>query len=90
MYIRIYVVDISGATDISDVAALADAADVVPVSKSIVVNFEDLGLEHVDNVEGLTWGPELPNGNRSLVAVSDNNFDEASVTQFFVFDAGPA
>lgn len=59
-------------------------------SKTLVVNFEELGLEHVDNVEGLTWGPALPNGNRSLIAVSDNNFDETAVTQFFVFDAGPA
>jgi len=90
MYIRIYGVDISGATDISEVSSLAEATDVVPATKTLVVNFEDLGLEHVDNVEGLTWGPELPNGSRSIVAVSDNNFDETSVTQFFVFDAGPA
>ena len=90
MYIRIYAVDISGSTDISDVSSLAEATDVVPATKTLVVDFEDLDLEHVDNVEGLTWGPDLPNGSRSIVAVSDNNFDEASVTQFFVFDSGPA
>ena len=29
----------------------------------------------IDNVEGMTFGPLLPNGNRSLILISDNNFN---------------
>lgn len=31
--------------------------------------------------EGMTWGPTLPNGERTLVLVSDDNFSEDAVTQ---------
>ncbi|WP_328460094.1 hypothetical protein [Streptomyces sp. NBC_00448] len=29
----------------------------------------------------MTWGPTLPNGERTLVLVSDDNFSEDAVTQ---------
>ena len=29
----------------------------------------------VDNLEGMTFGPRLPNGNQTLVLISDNNFN---------------
>lgn len=29
----------------------------------------------IDNIEGMTFGPDLPNGNRSLILISDNNFN---------------
>ncbi|RKS53581.1 hypothetical protein BC962_1834 [Gillisia mitskevichiae] len=29
----------------------------------------------IDNVEGMTFGPDLPNGNKTLILVSDNNFN---------------
>jgi len=28
----------------------------------------------IDNIEGMTFGPDLPNGNKTLLLVSDNNF----------------
>lgn len=85
MYVRLYEVDISGATDINGIDALA-GADYTPVSKSLVLNFRDAGLEHVDNLEGITFGPDLANGNQSLVIISDNNFDPTSVTQFLAYE----
>ena len=39
-------------------------------------------MSTVDNLEGMTWGPKLPNGERSLILVSDNNFSATQVTQF--------
>ena len=30
--------------------------------------------EIVDNIEGITFGPKLPNGNQSLLLVTDDNF----------------
>ncbi len=55
--------------------------DVVPMSKRLVVDFDDLGLSTVDNTEGMTWGPVLPDGERTLLLVSDDNFAEEEVTQ---------
>lgn len=31
--------------------------------------------EIIDNVEGMTFGPDLPNGNKTLILISDNNFN---------------
>jgi hypothetical protein len=37
------------------------------------------------DVEGLTFGPKLRHGERSLVLVSDNNFAATQFTQFLLF-----
>ena len=43
----------------------------------------------IDNIEGASWGPRLPNGNRTLVLVADNNFADNQVTQFLAFEVLP-
>ena len=40
----------------------------------------------LDNTEGMTFGPRLPNGNRTLVFVSDDNFRKSQITQFLAFE----
>jgi len=47
-----------------------------------------LGI-YIDNVEGITFGPILPNGHRTLVLVADNNFAAFEKTQIFVFEIIP-
>lgn len=49
--------------------------------KTLVLDFAALGLRTVDNLEGMTWGPPLAGGERVLLAISDNNFNPAEVTQ---------
>ena len=39
----------------------------------------------LDNVEGMTFGPRLADGRRTLLLVSDNNFAPAQFTQFLLF-----
>lgn len=34
-----------------------------------------LKYKFIDNIEGISFGPELSNGNKSLILVSDNNFN---------------
>ncbi|MEV5835842.1 esterase-like activity of phytase family protein [Nocardia sp. NPDC052112] len=75
--IRIYEADTNGATNILD-ASLGTAR---PVTKRLLVDLADLGLDPIDNIEGMTWGPRLPSGERTLVLVSDNNFSDMQVTQ---------
>jgi len=72
-------------------SAGADATGRVPLRKELVLDFDHLGIT-VDNVEGMTFGPELPDGRRTLVLVSDDNFSETQVTQFLAFavDGGTA
>ncbi|NGY80198.1 esterase-like activity of phytase family protein (plasmid) [Bacillus megaterium] len=48
-----------------------------------------LGLSVLDNIEGISWGPKLPNGHDSLVLVSDDNFNRNQVTQFLAFEVLP-
>ncbi|EMD28023.1 phytase [Amycolatopsis azurea DSM 43854] len=79
--IRIYAIDTKGATNVAKVPSLGDAK-VKPVKKRLLADLSDFKLSTVDNVEGMTWGPRLPNGERSLVLVSDNNFSATQVTQF--------
>lgn len=75
--IRIYEADLAGATDVLD-APLAAAR---PVTKRLLVDLADIGLGAIDNVEGMTWGPRLASGERTLILVSDNNFSEKQITQ---------
>ncbi len=75
--VKIYDVDASKATDVSDMYSLREA-DYIKATKELLFDFESVRSQLtdgvVDNIEGITFGPELENGNRSLVLVADNNF----------------
>jgi hypothetical protein len=55
-----------------------------PVEKTLLLDLADLHLP-LDNVEGMTFGPRLQDGRRSVVLVSDNNFAASQFTQFLLF-----
>ncbi len=78
--IRVYEIDVRGATNVLQDRSLADGG-VRAVRKRLVVDFATLGLSHVDNVEGVSWGPTLPTGERTLVFVTDDNFNPTQVNQ---------
>ena len=80
--------DIAGATDVSGQASLAGAS-YKPAAKRLLLNLDKANIGHVDNIEGVSWGPTLSDGNRSLVLVSDNNFNKDEVTQFLAFEVLP-
>ncbi|MGO8770278.1 esterase-like activity of phytase family protein [Mycobacterium sp.] len=87
--VRIYRADIGAATDVSAMPSMAHAA-LTPMSKSLAVDLSATpGLatrdNPLDNVEGITLGPKLPDGRQSVVLVSDNNFSPGQVTQFLLF-----
>ncbi|RZS37634.1 hypothetical protein EV193_105192 [Herbihabitans rhizosphaerae] len=77
--VRIFEIDTRGATNVRDADSLP--RDVKPVRKKLIADLADLGLSTVDNVEGMTWGPRLPSGERTLLLVSDDNFAPTQVTQ---------
>lgn len=71
------------ATNVSRIFSLEDPGVwYVPMSKEWVADFEaDLGVRP-DNLEGMTFGPPLPDGRQLLIVVSDNNFNPHQITQF--------
>ncbi|MFC9999927.1 esterase-like activity of phytase family protein [Nocardia sp. NPDC127526] len=56
-------------------------ADAVPMSKRLLFDFRAAGIDP-QCVEGMTWGPTLEDGSRSLIVVADNNFGRAGRTTF--------
>ncbi|PIG94636.1 esterase-like activity of phytase family protein [Gloeocapsopsis sp. IPPAS B-1203] len=82
--IRLYAVSLAQADDISDIDSLrqVDFSSIKPVKKRLLLDLKTLKNIALDNIEGLTLGPELTDGQRSLILVSDNNFQPAQRTQF--------
>jgi hypothetical protein len=88
--IKLYEVSLAGADDISKIASLSsvDISTIKSARKQLLLNFEKLNLT-LDNIEGLTFGSNLPNGRRSLIVVSDNNFSPDQFTQILAFSVEP-
>lgn len=64
---RIYLVDFSGATDINSNTQGLKGQEFTPVGKTL------LWSGSVGNLEGLALGPQIKNGNRTLIGVTDGN-----------------
>jgi len=82
--VKIFLCDLKKATDIKNYPSLQNQK-LELASKRLVLNMDDLGI-FIDNIEGLTFGPKLANGNPSLIFVSDNNFSDKQKTQVLVFE----
>jgi 3-phytase len=83
--VKLYSVALPGADDVNGFDSLATLLDGIrPAEKTLLFDLDALGLP-LDNVEGMAFGPDLPDGRRSLILVSDNNFSPAQFTQFLLF-----
>lgn len=76
--IRIFDVDARQATNTLEAINLRKI-DYTPAKKTLVFDFKTIRKELkdsiIDNIEGMTFGPDLPNGNKTLLLASDNNFN---------------
>jgi hypothetical protein len=68
LHLRLFLADFKGSTDISKLPALA-GTDFIPARKTLL--FEE--ATGFTNFEGLTLGPILEDGSRSLIAIADSN-----------------
>ncbi len=86
MNVRLYEVDRSRATDIQTSNSLLETGleNVVPVEKQLVLDLATLEVP-LSNLEGMTFGPELADGRRSLLMISDDNFAANQFTQVLLF-----
>jgi hypothetical protein len=92
----IYKIDLTGATDVSGIDSLpagALPAGVTPVSKTLFINLLDVDLNLAatipEKIEGLAWGPDLPDGRHLLYVISDNDLNPSLATQIYAFAIEP-
>lgn len=90
--IRIFKVTIhSGASDVSKRPTLVEG-DFNYVQKTLIADLDDYipllkeGKRKLDNIEGIALGPILPNGNQSLIVISDDNFNKRQRTMLMAFE----
>jgi hypothetical protein len=82
---KIYQVATSAATDVSRIETLkGDISRIKSIKKKLVLDLSTLGI-YLDNLEGMSLGPRLPDGSQSLLLVSDDNFSDTQLTQFLLF-----
>nr|WP_157867612.1 esterase-like activity of phytase family protein [Gloeothece citriformis] len=81
---KIFQVTNTNANDTSNFKTFHGVDQINPLQKKLLLDLTELGIE-LDNLEGMALGPHLPDGSRTLVLVSDDNFREEQVTQFLVF-----
>ncbi|MGF1603050.1 MAG: esterase-like activity of phytase family protein [Thermosynechococcaceae cyanobacterium] len=82
---QLFQIATAGATDTSRLERLETPLQGVnPILKKPLINLRDLNLT-LGNLEGMTLGPTLSDGSRSLLLVSDNGFDAEQPTQFLLF-----
>jgi Esterase-like activity of phytase len=90
-----------GLTDVSDVDALPQtgaglaALSIVPVTKTLFIDLLDPSYKVsatqtikdvvAEKVEGLAWGPDLPDGRHVLYVLSDNDLFPGLPTKIYAF-----
>ncbi|MFB9964334.1 esterase-like activity of phytase family protein [Sinosporangium siamense] len=84
--VKLYEIDLRGATNVLERDSLASGDAYQPVSKRLVYDFDDLESP-IQNLESLAFGPRLLTGECTLVIGSDDNFDTRETTQFLAFAA---
>jgi len=89
--VKIFEVDASKASNTLALNQLK-GEDYETAEKKLLFNFKSvkdkLTREIVDNIEGMSFGPALKNGKKSLILVSDNNFNSfaSQINQFILME----
>jgi len=84
--IRIYKIDLAAATDVSAFDSLVGQT-YTAVSKQLLLTLAQPALGgtfNADNIEAITLGPVLPNGDQSFILTADNNFSAAQSNLFIL------
>lgn len=86
--VKLFSANLSEATDIKNIKSLKKNPPTNPIKKKLLLNMDELGI-FIDNIEGVTFGPDLPNGHHTLIFVADNNFIPIEESQFLLFEIIP-
>ncbi|MBO1051546.1 MAG: esterase-like activity of phytase family protein [Dolichospermum sp. DET73] len=82
----LFEISLENATDIHNFDSIAkiDPDKIKLVEKKLLLDLRTLDVS-LDNIEGLTLGAKLPDGQPSLILISDNNFNGLQQTQILAF-----
>jgi len=89
--VKIFEVDASNASNTLKLDQLK-GADYDTAEKKLLFNFksvkDELTDNIIDNIEGMCFGPQLENGKKTLMLVSDNNFNSFAeqINQFILME----
>lgn len=87
--IKLFLVNLEPADNIQELESIKPAKSaIIPAEKTLLLNLNRLNIL-IDNIEGLTWGSPLPEGGRSLILISDNNFMSLQTTQIIALRINP-
>ena len=94
---KIFLIDLDGATDVSDIDSLPEKelpAKIKPVKKKLFLDlmnpaFGLAGEKCPEKVEGICFGPALPDGKISLLVSIDNDLLADVPTKVLVFSVDP-
>jgi hypothetical protein len=82
---RIYRASIGEADNILGRPSLGDGPPKA-MAKTLLADLSTMPqVQNLDNVEGITLGPKLPDGRQVVVLVTDDNFSADQMTQFYAF-----
>jgi len=84
--ILLFQVSLENATNIQGIDSFLaiDLQKIKPVKKKLLLDLRTINTA-VDNIEGLSLGPLLSDGNPSLILISDNNFNVLQRTEILAF-----
>lgn len=87
MAVKLYRVSLAEATEVTGRESVRQAlarGEVRPAAKTLLLDLTEVLAEleiPLDNLEGMTFGPRLPDGRRTLLLLSDDNFASPRGTQ---------
>lgn len=77
-------------SDVKAITALKKGDKLQVMEKKLLVDFSTLPslltTSPLGNLEGLSFGPDLENGHRTLILANDNHFTEGRNTSFLAFE----
>ncbi|MDR6300298.1 esterase-like activity of phytase family protein [Mesonia maritima] len=77
-HVKLFLVDATSATKTLTLERLKKE-EIKPAEKFLLFDFDDvrkkLTQKSIENIEGICFGPQLPNGNKTLLLIADNNFN---------------
>jgi len=88
---KLFKISLIGATDVSKDDKLSPNLS-FEVTKELVLDLSEVidqltpGYQNIENMEAMTIGPRLANGNLTLILATDNHFKSNRRTQFLAFE----
>lgn len=86
-FVKLFLVDLNEAENVINNPSFSKNPPKM-LKKKLLFDFDSID-KHIDNFEGVTFGPNLPNGNKTLIFCVDNNFSKTQTQQFFLFEVEP-